>query len=139
MLKVILGPFQIFLGVNNIGINSKIWNKVVSWEIRVFWDLSGVESSSESFIELLFSDGDCLCCIKNAFINSKIWNKVVSWIIFLSNERWLSNWNLPWNRSFWWSESDWLSKWDYCCDDGSLEHLLFINKYIISLNKYIIF
>ena len=126
MLDLCLSYCEVISSVNNVLINSKIWNKIVSWNLCVSGESFEVESSSERFLNLFFGNFNGLLCINNTLIDSKIWYEVISWILRFFLECWKTDVNLPWNSSWWWSESDSKCAWHNCCNNGVSEHL-FLN------------
>jgi len=63
------------MGLENITINSEVWNKVVSGGLSWFF-----KRSREFALQFCFSLLNMILCINNIFIYSEIWYSKTGWL-----------------------------------------------------------
>ena len=100
---------------------SKIWHNIVSW---VNWILCLAKISNHLFTQNFFRIFNIFGSVNDISIYTKIRDWVVDRMIRFQ-ETWLSDWNLPWNGTSWWSEANgqrWASKKDNC----AIFHFIFL-------------
>jgi len=65
---------EILHGIVDIGVNTPVWNEVVSlWRIRIVsWPIV--------MVILLLSDTSTHLCVNNVLVSAEMWNKVVNFV-----------------------------------------------------------